>query len=265
MCYEPVSSGTETRTHSKIVFDIVVLVLVDVEGVGTRRRQRVPAGPRDTGDNRQGRCRNISVFGTLSGAITKSMAGGVAPRPWSPFPPIVSFMSLHPSSIPGNLRILLHDAGARRDTEDSEDHYGDNCAWHPTASPPPDESVLRRAGWVFYSRFQCTCQTHILQSATDDGLLCVFSQFRPTPLAGRHTRKHGPTLKCRHAPVFPRPHPPAAPISHASPIFFDCPRHPGPSPAFFRTCVSLTLLRHRKRNPVHALPWHVSSFCVTIP
>jgi hypothetical protein len=67
----------------------------------------VPAGPRDTGDKRQARCRGISVFGDVDdGAPMASL--------------IMSYV------------------------RDTEDEYDDECAVHP-ASPPPDES-LRRAG-----------------------------------------------------------------------------------------------------------------------
>lgn len=162
-----------------------------------------------------------------------------------------SFMSFRPSPALDNASTDHHDVRAPPpDTEDGQDHYDDDEAMYPTASPPPDESVPRRAGYVFFSLFNSPPGPPIFQSATAHELccLCNLSQLTPASFARRHTCKHGPTFGYRHAPS-PRRHlSPASsptPLTCSSLVFFGCPRHPRSSRAFLRTCVYLTALRHR--------------------
>lgn len=162
----------------------------------------MPVGARDTGDKRHGRCRGISVFGMFSGAIMKYDGGGLAPvddallsvlscpyvpRPLSPSIPASSSTTFAatPQTAMTTMTTIAPCTPPRRPLQTS-----------PSCAEPGMFSVLFA---------DSSARPPILQPATANELLCIFSQFRPATLPRRHTRKDSPTLKCSHAPSFPFP------------------------------------------------------------
>lgn len=76
-------------------------------------------------------------------------------------------MSYRPSPTTENAHTVRHDVH-----NTILDHYDDDEAMYPTASPPPDESVVRRAGYValFLSHF--LTRPPISQSVAAHELCC---------------------------------------------------------------------------------------------
>ncbi|KAG9312501.1 sulfate transporter family-domain-containing protein [Chiua virens] len=78
-------------------------------------------------------------------------------------------MSLRPSPVPENVHGVQDTS---RDAQDRQDCYDDDDTIHPTASPPPDESVLRRAGWlqprsyVSPASFRYSAQQGVIRAST---------------------------------------------------------------------------------------------------
>ena len=90
-----------------------------------------------------------------------------------------------PSSIPDNPRLMLngvHDVD--RDTSGAS--YDNDCALHHTASPPPGESFLHRAGYVilFFCNYHAR-QTPYLTACCDQRA----SPLRPFATRASHSRR----------------------------------------------------------------------------
>lgn len=139
-------TATETSTHSKIVFDIVIGVVEHVGGAACEALE----WPRDTG--KLG-AEIIPFLECLPGPIqsttsTRPLADAMTSDAFlASFP--FSLMFHRPSFSPDNARTAHRDV--RGTPPATDDRESDDEAMYPTASPPPDESVLRRAGYSFLS------------------------------------------------------------------------------------------------------------------